>query len=734
MEPAGTPAPPPPAPPPGGRLPRAAPPRRGLELAGTAALALLLLVFLYAPVQDPDVWWHLKAGWLILARSAVPHTNLFAQAAGHPWIDHHWLYQVLLFGLWKLAGPAGLIGLRVAAVGAAWLLLARAATPPGGFLAMLPFLALGIVASNERMIDRPEIFSFLFLVITLALLLRWRRRPGPRPLVALVGLQVLWANFHGLAVLGPVAAGAFLLGEAVRRHAAAPGDGAAPPLQGLALALLAGTCALALTPNGLVGALHPLTLLRQLDNPAIAIAEFQGAFSGFRVTAAILAFRLLVGLAGALLLLSLPRLDWSLLILSALMLVLAAAARRNVPLFVIAALPLVGAQLPLARARLARLLPREEARRRLGAAGTIAVIACTLLLARDAAGGRFYERDGRIKRLGGGVDEAAVLRETMDYVTRRDLPGPVFNDIDSGGYFIWRAYPDRRAFIDARLEAVSPERIAAYDRAIRSRAGWEALDSAYHFGTVVLDHTLPLHGPLIDRLAADPDWALVHLDPNGIVFTRRRRAPAALLARDELAPGRRAPRPLRAAPRRADPLARALRGMLAVPEEPDLRASLAYARVLARLGFSDRARDAVRVALLEAPRSPRALVTAGAVEESAGAWDAARRRYEQALAADPACLEAYLDLGRLALRGGDAAGALARFDQAVALAPEDARARFLRGAALLALGRATEGRADLDRAAAIDPGLAHAADSLRAGAAAPGATGPHAVRDGPGEK
>ncbi len=38
---------------------------RTLAALGAVALALLAFIFLYAPLSDQDLWWHLKAGWLV---------------------------------------------------------------------------------------------------------------------------------------------------------------------------------------------------------------------------------------------------------------------------------------------------------------------------------------------------------------------------------------------------------------------------------------------------------------------------------------------------------------------------------------------------------------------------------------------------------------------------------------------------------------------------------------------
>jgi hypothetical protein len=332
---------------------------RLLSLLGGLALAFLLFAFLYAPLLDQDLWWHLKSGWYILTEKALPRTNTFTITADAPWIDHQWGFQILLYKIWDSLGAGGVIALKCIVGGAAWAILVRAATPPGAFLALLPFLALGAVASNERMTDRPELFSYLFLSLQLALLLRWRRSPSTAPLIGLVAIQALWANFHALSVVGVGVVGAFFVGETAAATFPRRGDASAgrpPPTRGqlIRLGLTGAACAAALaaTPYGIEGAFFPFTLSGQLHNPHIAIAEFMSPYTSFRPTAAIWAFHLLTAAVAAILLLSLPRLDLSLLLTGLGLFVLAASARRNIPLFVFAAIPLIGAQLGIAARRL----------------------------------------------------------------------------------------------------------------------------------------------------------------------------------------------------------------------------------------------------------------------------------------------------------------------------------------------------------------------------------------------
>lgn len=696
----------------------ASPPRTGslrsvpdILLAG--AIALLLFVFLYSSIQDQDVWWHLKAGWYILAHRAVPRTNLFNYATDHAWTDLHWMFEIAAFQAWRLAGAHGLVGLKILVFGAAWAILIHSAVPRGRFLAMFPFLALGIVASNERLTERPEMFTYLFLACQLAFLLRWRQSPSTLILGLVVALQILWSNFHALSVLGVAVTGAFAAGETLNALLARAGLRLTrhPPPRPRQLAQLYGATvgcavALAMTPYGVPGALFPVSLLGQLDNPQIAIAEFMGPFSSFAPTTAMLAFRIFVAAVGCLLLLCWRPPDPALLLLTLGTFALAFSARRNVPLVVFAALPLVGAHLDAASSRLRRIACPLPARRIARNLGAILAIAAVMAVARDVASGRFYARDSQYRRFGAGVDDQSIPRRAMDYVIARDLSAPAFNDIDSGGYFIWRAFPKRRAFIDGRLEARPPAQLLAYSRAFYVASEWKALDARYGFGYAILNHTSPVNWRLILRLRADPGWALVHLDPVGLVYVRRGSAPPGLVERDEIAPGRKDPPPMAQVETQADPVARAVRAFLRVQPIPPTRGALSYAYALIRLGYFREARDLLLSALAQDPESAYGHLMLGSAADALGDIPSARDAFERASLLDPGSAEAAFNLGITRLRSRELAGAISDLERAIRLRPTFAQAHAMLGVAHLAAGNAAGAEAPLRRAIELDPTLA----------------------------
>ena len=66
----------------------------------------------------------LAAGRLMLATWRWPVTNTFSSAApDYPWVDLHWVFQLLLYGAWSLAGVAGVILLAATLMAATSLVL-----------------------------------------------------------------------------------------------------------------------------------------------------------------------------------------------------------------------------------------------------------------------------------------------------------------------------------------------------------------------------------------------------------------------------------------------------------------------------------------------------------------------------------------------------------------------------------------------------------------------------------
>jgi len=77
----------------------------------TSAVVLRWLLFTAifslaaVPPLDPDLWWHLANGRLMLATRSIPHVDVYSfSAAGHPWVMHEWLADLAMYLLYQRGG------------------------------------------------------------------------------------------------------------------------------------------------------------------------------------------------------------------------------------------------------------------------------------------------------------------------------------------------------------------------------------------------------------------------------------------------------------------------------------------------------------------------------------------------------------------------------------------------------------------------------------------------------
>src|SRR3989344_2451426 len=78
-----------------------------------------------------DIGRHLKVGEIIWQTKSVPITNSFSfTEPDFPFTNHHWLSEVIFYGVFNLSGFTGLIWLKIFLVLATFLLLFFLAHPP----------------------------------------------------------------------------------------------------------------------------------------------------------------------------------------------------------------------------------------------------------------------------------------------------------------------------------------------------------------------------------------------------------------------------------------------------------------------------------------------------------------------------------------------------------------------------------------------------------------------------
>jgi hypothetical protein len=183
-----------------------------------ALFPLVGIIVAYIGFCDPDTCWHLALGRWMFEHHQLPLIDPFSSnihdfvrtAAGRPIMQHEWLSDLIFFALYKFGGPIVLLNVAALSSTLALLVLPANRLVKAGLPRLTAVVLAGcaILASLFRLWVRPEIFSFLFFAILLALvaLLDRECKAGAEKqlsiLAAIFILMAVWANCHALFILG----------------------------------------------------------------------------------------------------------------------------------------------------------------------------------------------------------------------------------------------------------------------------------------------------------------------------------------------------------------------------------------------------------------------------------------------------------------------------------------------------------------------------------------------------
>lgn len=188
---------------------------RGFILALGAVLALAVFAYTASHagwlLREPDLWWHIKTGQLMIETGRVPQTDSFSYTyAGQPWIAKEWLSQVIFAFTYELAGWAGpLLITAFAVMLTGWLIYRRATQDiQPVFAAVLVILAIFVIQGVT--VARPHVFTFP-IIVALAYTVFDAARARAAPAWWSLVLTVLWTNLHGSFAIAFVITGCAFL-------------------------------------------------------------------------------------------------------------------------------------------------------------------------------------------------------------------------------------------------------------------------------------------------------------------------------------------------------------------------------------------------------------------------------------------------------------------------------------------------------------------------------------------
>ena len=474
-------------------------------------------------IADLDFWWHLKAGELIIKTHSIPAKDVFSYTAlGREYVDHEWLFQAIEYVTYSAGGPMGIALLKCLLIALTLLIVAFYAVERG----VEPFAAGGLVllalaGGITRMIERPELFSTLFAVVTFIVCDRYLRTRDWRVLAWLPVICAVWANVHAAVIVGLIIQLFFIR--------------SAPQI----VTFLASIAASCLNPFGDRVLTVPFELTRIIDSGVLNNEEwrhptFQKApfyFVALGITIVLLVAQTLrvaqtllsvrrqteprqtrVSVAHPRVSVAHPGVSVAHLGVALFFAYISLKYIRNVGLFCTFMPMLVAAEVGQLKQRMWQ--------RVIVAIGALSAVFILV----------FYFSFER------GFGEASYFPDRIAQVTRqRNLRGHMLNSYSFGGYLIWKLWPERSVFIDGRNEVYLPllERLKA---SRDDSHAWNALLRDYQIEYALLEYVDDLDrvtqfdasgkattgfAPLTATRFPRSRWALVYWDDDGMVLVRR---------------------------------------------------------------------------------------------------------------------------------------------------------------------------------------------------------------------
>jgi hypothetical protein len=510
------------------RQPQRTPLELSLYGAFAMAFAALMLFFAGRALTDPDFWWHLKTGELMVRDRALLSADPF-NFTGDPTVvtlrermilHGYWLWQIIAYGFFRLCGFTGVklfSGLTLLATYAvlSWPLLRGRIRPE----VALPLLGASLfLYFRFYPLERPQVVSFLFAAVLISFFVAIRR--GERPPWLLYPLMAVWANMHGGVMVGAVLLILFAAGSAwdFRKERAR--------LQSVVLWCGGGILASFVNPVGLAYYHGTWELMRR--GMTEGVSEFRSSFWVFAYgTKDIAVLWLLVGAHFAALGKSWRQSaagDW---LVSLFLGVIAVLYMRNVAFVAVSLIPMTAVAIEQMLTTGSLVLSRRTER----AAGPLVMVLTIALLGYACV-------DAWRWRVNESVNPDSIPRELAEFLEKAPLQGNLFNEYTWGGYLLWKLSPRYKLFIDGRGidEQAYSDYFAISGVALQDAGGvpeYKRLIDAYRIDYVAMHNQMEfgLVQKLLKYLLADREWVPIYLDSSGFVLARTGAATKAMVDR-----------------------------------------------------------------------------------------------------------------------------------------------------------------------------------------------------------
>ncbi len=501
------------------------------------ALFGLLVYVANVEIKDFDLWLHLAVGKFITLHKYVPSVDFLSYTiAGKHWVNHEWLFQVIVYNLYNQFGPEGLLKMQVGVVLVTMLLLLFLGDSKNKQLSTSFILLLVYLVYQQRFTIRPDIFSLLFFTIYIFVLALHIDKKWAVPLLCLI--QVIWSNMHGFFFFGPLFVLIGIVSEWIKRHIKLPyewnetGRLTDSEYKRIKVMFFFVTLACLVNPLFIKGALYPISVffglsgenkiffeyIQELQKPIHLATLFQRN--------QFIYYKLLIFISALSFIFNRKRIDISALLFWVIFLVFSLNAIRNTVFFAFAAyLVFITNIYSISYQDIVPL--RFSNKKFLHITSIMVKILLVIWIfnySKGISSRSYYDFETkRYKSEFGGISLTSYPNKAGDFLVENNVRGNFFNDFNSGAYLLGRCYPNIKVFIDGRTEVYGGDYFKNYRRI------WEKGETDY-FEEVVKKYNITgaflnasrYHIPekLLKYLYENDEWKVVYFDYDAVIFLK----------------------------------------------------------------------------------------------------------------------------------------------------------------------------------------------------------------------
>lgn len=508
---------------------------RSFRLLTYFVLYLIIFLFNFQLVRDPDFGWHLKYGEQVVNHGKFLTTDIFSHTfAGQGEIQTEWLTEAIyfiIFSRWSYFGLA----LFSAIVNS--LIFFLPVLFICGTIEVKFFMTLWAILGSEQVLRigaRPQNISLLFFSLVFLILFTFNQKKEKKWLILLPVIFLIWANSHPGFFVGLFILLIYLLIEIFtwfysivslrfrRIHFCFNNR-----FYSVALLFVMFVLSALLTtfrPQQQKMELLSLDQVKALLLPAgIAVKASVGGKA--RVAISEFLPPVLADIGGTLFFLGiifvialfidkpLTSFDFKNLIMLFVVIYFSTLTRRNTPFFFLVFLPIAVTYTDFI-IRNYKIKPTYINYLKKIATLKYLVLFIILLIVFQ----KIYIRAGEIKAKGYSNDTYCQSMnypcEAINFIKREKLKGNMFNHYNWGAYLVWRL-PEYPVFIHGRFP--TNQVFAEYDSVMGLKDGWQEILKKYNVGWILL----PRDQLYEDILNIEGKWTPVYTDDKAVVLVKK---------------------------------------------------------------------------------------------------------------------------------------------------------------------------------------------------------------------